>query len=167
MPPWMGTIFAKSSNSNGFENLLFLKHLMLDIPSLKSLPSSLCYRPSLYTLDMPLSFIECVPDEFWKMRKLRHLNFGYITLPAHPGKYCNSLESRTFISALHARDCTPDILGRIPNLQSLRISGDLSYYHSGLSRSLGKLSSLESLKLENECQMPEHSHILLVESQFP
>lgn len=133
MPPWMGTIFAKSSNSNGFENLLFLKHLMLDIPSLKSLPSSLCYRLSLYTLDMPLSFIECVPDEFWKMRKLRHLNFGYITLPAHPGKYCNSLESRTFISALHARDCTPDILGRIPNLQSLRISGDLSYYHSGMS----------------------------------
>ncbi|KAK9189851.1 hypothetical protein WN943_018450 [Citrus x changshan-huyou] len=90
LPPWMGTIFAKSSNSNGFENLHFLKHLMLDIPSLKSLPSSLCYRPSLYTLDMPLRFIECVPDEFWKMRKLRHLNFGYISLPAHP-EYIRSL----------------------------------------------------------------------------
>ncbi|KDO62573.1 hypothetical protein CISIN_1g039772mg [Citrus sinensis] len=105
---------------SGIENLFLLRYLKLNIPSLKSLPSSLLSNLlNLYTLDMPFSYIEHTADEFWKMNKLRHLNFGSITLPAHPGKYCGSLENLNFISALHPCCCTEDLLGRLPNLQNL------------------------------------------------
>ncbi|KAK9180479.1 hypothetical protein WN943_029688 [Citrus x changshan-huyou] len=101
------------------------------------------------------------------MNNLRHLNFGSITLPAHPRKYCRSLENLNFISALHPCCCTEDILGRLPNLRNLRIWGDLSYYQSLLSQSLCTLTCLESLKLVNESKMPTLSKIVLVEYQFP
>ncbi|KAK9209153.1 hypothetical protein WN944_001517 [Citrus x changshan-huyou] len=153
---------------SGIENLFLLRYLKLNIPSLKSLPPSLLSNlPNLYTLDMPFSYIDHTADEFWKMNKLRHLNFGSITLPAHPGKYCGSLENLNFISALHPCCCTEDILGRLPNLRNLRIWGDLSYYQFLLSQSLCRLSCLESLKLVNEIKMPAFSKIVLVEYQFP
>ncbi|KDO39924.1 hypothetical protein CISIN_1g048216mg [Citrus sinensis] len=122
---------------------------LLNIPSLKSLPSSLLSSLlNLYTLDMPFSYIDHTADEFWKVSKLRYLNFGAITLPAHPGKYCNSLENLNFISALHHCYCTEDILGRL--LVQILI-----------------LSCLESLKLANESKMPRRSNIILAEYQFP
>ncbi|KAH9802501.1 NB-ARC domain containing protein expressed [Citrus sinensis] len=153
---------------SGIENLFLLRYLKLNIPSLKSLPPSLLSNlPNLYTLDMPFSYIDHTADEFWKMNKLKHLNFGSITLPAHPGKYCGSLENLNFISALHPCCCTEDILGRLPNLRNLRIWGDLSYYQFLLSQSLCRLSCLESLKLVNESKMPAFSKIVLVEYQFP
>ncbi|KDO41694.1 hypothetical protein CISIN_1g003401mg [Citrus sinensis] len=153
---------------SGIENLFLLRYLKLNIPSLKSLPSSLLSNLlNLYTLDMPFSYIDHTADEFWKMNKLRHLNFGSITLPAHPGKYCGSLENLNFISALHPCCCTEDILGRLPNLRNLRIQGDLSYNQSLLSKSLCRLSCLESLKLANESKMPRLSKIALAEYLFP
>ncbi|XP_024034166.1 probable disease resistance protein At1g58390 [Citrus clementina] len=153
---------------SGIENLFLLRYLKLNIPSLKSLPSSLLSNLlNLYTLDMPFSYIDHTADEFWKMNKLRHLNFGSITLPAHPGKYCGSLENLNFISPLHPCCCTEDILGRLPNLQNLRIQGDLSYDQSLLSKSLCRLSCLESLKLANESKMPRLSKIVLAEYLFP
>ncbi|KAH9802534.1 hypothetical protein KPL71_001427 [Citrus sinensis] len=153
---------------SGIENLFLLRYLKLNIPSLKSLPSSLLSNlMNLYTLDMPFSYIDHMADEFWKMKKLRHLNFGSITLLAHPGKYCGSLENLNFISALHPCCCTEDILGRLPNLRNLRIRGDLSYNQSLLSKSLCRLSCLESLKLANESKMPRLSKIVLAEYLFP
>ncbi|XP_024955751.2 probable disease resistance protein At1g58390 isoform X1 [Citrus sinensis] len=153
---------------SGIENLFLLRYLKLNIPSLKILPSSLLSNLlNLYTLDMPFSYIDHTADEFWKMNKLRHLNFGSITLPAHPGKYCGSLENLNFISALHPCCCTEDILGRLPNLRNLRIRGDLSYNQSLLSKSLCRLSCLESLKLANESKMPRLSKIVLAEYLFP
>ncbi|KAH9763997.1 Disease resistance protein RPM1 [Citrus sinensis] len=153
---------------SGIENLFLLRYLKLNIPSLNSLPSSLLSNLlNLYTLDMPFSYIDHTADEFWKMNKLRHLNFGSITLPAHPGKFCGSLENLNFISALHPCCCTEDILGRLPNLRNLRIRGDLSYNQSLLSKSLCRLSCLESLKLANESKMPRLSKIVLAEYLFP
>ena len=77
---------------SGIENLFLLRYLKLNIPSLKSPPSSLLNSLlNLYTLVMTFSYIDHTADEFWKMSKLRYLNFGAITLPAHPGKYCGSL----------------------------------------------------------------------------
>ncbi|KAH9763973.1 putative disease resistance RPP8-like protein 2 [Citrus sinensis] len=153
---------------SGIENLFLLRYLKLNIPSLKILPSSLLSNLlNLYTLDMPFSYIDHTADEFWKMNKLRHLNFGSITLPAHPGKYCGSLENLNFISALHPCCCTEDILGRLPNLRNLRIRGDLSYYQFLLSQSICRLSCLESLKLVNESKMPRISKIILAEYLFP
>ncbi|KAH9803599.1 putative disease resistance RPP8-like protein 2 [Citrus sinensis] len=153
---------------SGIENLFFLRYLKLNIPSLKSLPSSfLSSISNLYTLDMPFSYIHHTADVFWEMNKLRHLNFGLFTLPAYPRNDCGSLENLNFISALHPRCCTPDILGRLPNLRKLRIHGDLSNNQSLLSKSLYKLSSLESLKLVNESKMPRLSKIVLDEYQFP
>ncbi|KAK9209676.1 hypothetical protein WN944_002044 [Citrus x changshan-huyou] len=101
------------------------------------------------------------------MNKLRHLNFGLITLPTYPGNYHGSLENLNFISALHPCCCSPGIFGRLPNLRNLRICGDLSYYQSLLSKSLYRLSCLESLKLVNESKMPRLSKIVLGEHQFP
>ncbi|GAY31866.1 hypothetical protein CUMW_272560 [Citrus unshiu] len=49
-----------------------------------------------------------------------HLNFGSITLPAPPNNYCSSPKNLIFISALHPSSGTPDILGRLPNLQTLK-----------------------------------------------
>ncbi|KAH9802509.1 NB-ARC domain-containing protein [Citrus sinensis] len=150
------------------ENLSLLRYLKLNIPSLKSLPLSFFnYLLNLYTLDMPFSYIDHTADEFWKMKKLRHLNFGSITLPAHPGNYCGSLENLNFISALYPCCCTKDLLGRLPNLRNLRIQGDLSYNQSLLSKSLCRLSCLESLKLANESKMPRLSKIILAEYVFP
>ncbi|KAK9214155.1 hypothetical protein WN944_006143 [Citrus x changshan-huyou] len=85
---------------------------------------------------MPSSYIDHSPEDIWMMQKLSHLNFGSITLPAPPKNYYRSLKNLIFISALHPRSCTPYILGRLPNVQTLRISGDLSHYHSGVSKSL-------------------------------
>lgn len=101
-------------------------------------PSSLCNPLNLYTLDMLSSFIDCVPVEFWTVHELMPLNSGYITLPPHPGKYCRSLENINFISALtyDPSCCTPDILGRLPNLEHLRTHRDLSYYQPALSLGL-------------------------------
>ncbi|KAK9209160.1 hypothetical protein WN944_001524 [Citrus x changshan-huyou] len=153
---------------SGIENLFLLRYLKLNIPSLKSLPSSLLSNLlNLYTLDMPFSYIDHTADEFWKMNNLRHLNFGSITLPAHPGKYCGSLENLNFISALHPCCCTEDILGRLPSLRNLCILGDLSYNQSLLSKSICRLSCLGSLKLVNESKMPRLSKIILAEYLFP
>ncbi|KAH9802497.1 NB-ARC domain-containing protein [Citrus sinensis] len=69
--------------------------------------------------------------------------------------------------ALHPCCCTEDILGRLPNLRNLRIRGDLSYNQSLLSKSLCRLSCLESLKLVNESKMPRLSKIVLAEYLFP
>ncbi|KAH9718135.1 Disease resistance protein RPP13 [Citrus sinensis] len=163
----LGSLFLDQYPA-GIENLSRLRYLKLNIPSLKSLPSSLLSNLlNLYTLDMPSSYIDHTADDIWKLNKLRHLNFGLITLPAHPGKYCSSLENLNFISALHPRCCTPDILGRLPKLGSLQICGDLNYYQSLLSKSLHGLSCLESLKLVNESKMPRLSKIVLFENQFP
>ncbi|KAK9209677.1 hypothetical protein WN944_002045 [Citrus x changshan-huyou] len=153
---------------SGIEILFFLRYLKLNIPSLKSLPSSfLSSISNLYTLDMPFSYIHHTADVFWEMNKLRHLNFGLFTLPAYPRDDCSSLENLNFISALHPCCCTPDILGRLPNLRKLRIHGDLSNNQSLLSKSLYKLNCLESLKLVNESKMPRLSKIVLDEYQFP
>ncbi|KDO62576.1 hypothetical protein CISIN_1g037759mg, partial [Citrus sinensis] len=150
------------------EYVFLLRYLNLNIPSLKSLPSSLLNSLlNLYTLDMPFSYIDHTADEFWKMSKLRYLNFGSITLSAHPGKYCGSLENLDFISALHPCCCPEDILGRLPNLQNIQIWGDLIYYQSLLSKILYRLSCLESLKLAKESKIPRRSNIILAKYQFP
>ncbi|GAY31868.1 hypothetical protein CUMW_272570 [Citrus unshiu] len=148
----------------GLENLFYLKYLKLNIPSLKCLPSLLCTLLNLQTLEMPSSYIDQSPEDIWMMQKLMHLNFGSITLPAPPKNYCISLKNLNFISALHPSSCTPDILGRLPNVQTLRISGDLSCYHPGVSKSLCELHKLERLKLVNESKL---SRIVLSEYQFP
>ncbi|KAL5735965.1 hypothetical protein ACOSQ2_030753 [Xanthoceras sorbifolium] len=149
------------------ENLVLLRYLKLNIPSLTSIPSSLCNLLNLYTLDMPFSRVGEAPFGIWKMHKLRHLNFAFIKLPAHPGKYCNSLENLNFISALCPSSCTEDILERLPNLLTLRIHGDLRSHQSLLSKSLAKLLCLESLKLVNENKTPELPSIVLGDYQFP
>ena len=148
----------------GLENLFHLKYLKLNIPSLKCLPSLLCTLLNLETLEMPSSYIDQSPEDIWMMQKLRHLNFGSITLPAPPKNYSSSLKNLIFISALNPSSCTPDILGRLPSVQTLRISGDLSYYQSGVSKSLCELHKLECLKLVNESKP---SRMVLFEYQFP
>ena len=163
----LGSLVLNQYPSN-IENLSLLRYLKLNIPSLKSLPSSFFnYLSKMYTLNMLFSDIDNTADEFWKMNKLRHLNFGSIILPARPGKYCGSLENVNFISALHPCCCTEDILGRLPSLRNLCILGDLSYNQSLLSKSLCRLSCLESLKLANESKMPRLSKIVLAEYLFP
>ncbi|KAH9751221.1 Disease resistance RPP8-like protein 3 [Citrus sinensis] len=147
----------------GLENLYLLKYLKLNIPSLKCLPSMLCLL-HLQTLEMPSSYIDHSPEDIWMMQKLMHLNFGSITLPAPPKNYSSSLKNLIFISALIPSSCTPDILGRLPSVQTLRISGDLSYYQSGVSKSLCELHKLECLKLVNESKP---SRMVLSEYQFP
>ena len=101
------------------------------------------------------------------MQKLMHLNFGSITMPSPPNNYSSSLKDLIFISAVHPSSCTPDILGRLPNVQTLRISGDLSYHHSGVSKSLCELHKLECLKLVNEGKMWQFSRMILSEYKFP
>ncbi|KDO39041.1 hypothetical protein CISIN_1g0038902mg, partial [Citrus sinensis] len=148
----------------GLENLFHLKYLKLNIPSLKCLPSLLCTLLNLQTLEMPSSYVDQSPEDIWMMQKLMHLNFGSITLPAPPKNYSSSLKNLIFISTLNPSSCTPDILGRLPNVQTLRISGDLSCYHSGVSKSLCELHKLECLKLVNE---RKPSRMVLYEYQFP
>ncbi|KAH9751228.1 hypothetical protein KPL71_014205 [Citrus sinensis] len=135
-----------------------------NIPSLKCLPSLLCTLLNLQTLEMPSSYIDQSPEDIWMMQKLMHLNFGSITLPAPPKNYSSSLKNLIFISALNPSSCTPDILGRLPSVRTLRISGDLSYYQSGVSKSLCELHKLECLKLVNESKP---SRMVLSEYQFP
>ncbi|GAY66355.1 hypothetical protein CUMW_248100, partial [Citrus unshiu] len=97
---------------SGIQNLFLLRYLKLNIPSFKTLASSLFSSLlNLYTVEMPFSCKDHTTDEFWKMSKLRYLNFGSIILPAHPGKYCGSLENLNFISALHPCRYTEDLLG--------------------------------------------------------
>jgi len=148
----------------GLDNLFHLKYLKLNIPSLKCLPSPLCTLSNLQTLDMPSSYVDQTPEDIWKMQKLMHLNFGSISLPAPPKNYSSSLKNLIFISALHPSSCTPDILCRLPNLQTLRVSGDLSCYHSGVSKSVCELHKVECLKLVNESKL---SRMVLSEYQFP
>ncbi|KAH9751199.1 Disease resistance protein RPM1 [Citrus sinensis] len=148
----------------GLENLFLLKYLKLNIPSLKRLPSLLCTLLNLETLEMPSSYIDQSPEDIWMMQKLMHLNFGSITLPAPPKNYSSSLKNLIFISALNPSSCTPDILDRLPSVRTLRISGDLSYYQSGVSKSLCELHKLECLKLVNESKP---SWMVLSEYQFP
>ncbi|KAH9685236.1 Disease resistance protein RPM1 [Citrus sinensis] len=151
----------------GLENLFYLKYLKLNIPSLQCFPSLLCTLLNLETLEMPSSYIDQSPEDIWMMQKLMHLNFGSITLPAPPKNYSSSLKNLIFISALHPSSCTPDILGRLPNVRTFRISGDLSYYHSGVSKSLCKLHKLECLKLVNKGKMWQLSRMVLSEYKFP
>ncbi|KAK0602376.1 hypothetical protein LWI29_032707 [Acer saccharum] len=149
----------------GIENFVLLRYLKLNIPSVTSIPSSLCNLLNLYTLDMPSSHISEAPFDIWKMHKLRHLNFASIKLPAPPGIYCYSLENLNFISALCSSSCTEDLLARLPNLQTLKIYGDLGSHQSMLSKSLA--ICLESLKLVNESKTTGSPSIVLSEYQFP
>ncbi|XP_052296979.1 disease resistance RPP8-like protein 3 [Citrus sinensis] len=151
----------------GLENLFHLKYLKLNIPSLNCLPSLLCTLLNLQTLEMPASYIDHSPEGIWMMQKLMHLNFGSINLPAPPKNYSSSLKNLIFISSLNPSSCTPDILGRLPNVQTLRISGDLSHYHSGVSKSLCELHKLECLQLVHEGRMWQLSRMVLSEYQFP
>ncbi|XP_052296981.1 toMV resistant protein Tm-2 netted virescent-like [Citrus sinensis] len=148
----------------GLENLFLLKYLQLNIPTLKCLPLLICTLLNLETLEMPAGYIDHSPEGIWMMQKLMHLNFDSITLPAPPKNYSSSLKNLIFISALHPSSCTPDILSRLPTVQTLRISGDLSHYHSGVSKSLCELHKLECLKLVNGSKL---SRMVLSEYQFP
>ncbi|XP_044473257.1 probable disease resistance protein At1g58390 [Mangifera indica] len=152
----------------GIETSFLLRYLKLNIPSLTRVLSELCNNLlNLYTLDMPNGSTDDTTHDIWKMHKLRRLNFKLIKLPAHPGKYCNSLENLNFISTLHPSSCTQGVLSRLPNLPSLRIHGNLSSYQSTLSESLCKPLNLESLMLVNKSENSMISAIKLSEYQFP
>ncbi|KAH9802524.1 hypothetical protein KPL71_001423 [Citrus sinensis] len=57
---------------SGIQNLFLLRYLKLNIPSLKTLASSLFSSLlNLYTVEMPFSCKDHTTDEFWKMSKLR------------------------------------------------------------------------------------------------
>ena len=101
------------------------------------------------------------------MNKLRHLNFGSIILPAHPGKYCSSLENLNFITAMHPCCCTEDILNILPNPQNLWIGGDLYFYQFLMSQSLCRFRCLKSLKMVNESKMPRLFKIVCAKYLLP
>ncbi|KAH9763965.1 putative disease resistance protein [Citrus sinensis] len=57
---------------SGIQNLFLLRYLKLNIPSFKTLASSLFSSLlNLYTVEMPFSCKDHTTDEFWKMSKLR------------------------------------------------------------------------------------------------
>ncbi|KAH9802528.1 hypothetical protein KPL71_001423 [Citrus sinensis] len=62
---------------SGIQNLFLLRYLKLNIPSLKTLASSLFSSLlNLYTVEMPFSCKDHTTDEFWKMSKLRSKQSG-------------------------------------------------------------------------------------------
>ncbi|KAH9751234.1 putative disease resistance RPP8-like protein 2 [Citrus sinensis] len=146
----------------GLDNLFHLKYLKLNIPSLKCLPSPLCTLSNLQTLDMPSSYVDHV------RKKQAPRSQSATTTPVRSRSVTTTLvRSRTVtndLPALHPSSCTPDILCRLPNLQTLRVSGDLSCYHSGVSKSVCELHKVECLKLVNESKL---SRMVLSKYQFP
>lgn len=106
---------------------------------------------------MTSSYVDCVPCEFWKMHKLMRLNFGYITLPA-------ACRSRKILQLF---GWSVDVFARSPNLQSPQIYGDLSSYQCRLSKSPGKPTCLQYLKLVNKSKLSQLPSIVVGEYQFP
>lgn len=138
----------------GIEILCLLRYLKLNIPSLKS------------------SFVTKQPSESFYSRhdiQLRRLCALWILEDAQTDAskfwlYHSACRSRKILRLF---GWSVDVFARLPNLQSPQIYGDLSSYQCRLSKSPGKPTCLQYLKLVNKSKLSQLPSIVVGEYQFP
>ncbi|KAH7521625.1 hypothetical protein FEM48_Zijuj07G0052900 [Ziziphus jujuba var. spinosa] len=140
--------------------LVFLRHLKISCVNyhveLESIPASICKLPYLETIHVEGSIAECLPNEIWMMRQLRHLQVngvdGGIKLPRPPSKGDHTLSKLQVLSGVEV-DVETAILFRkslFPNLRKLYILKHPHYADcdddKSIQASTEMLASLESLQ---------------------
>ena len=157
---FLRTLFSYDSKYIGFENLYSLEKVFHLVNSrclaLKAnwefvIPSiNLLWNPSTLIICCEKDFI--APIEFWRMHKLRHVEFPnrnlYLPNPPSIDKDITIMENLETLKGMDDFSLSEDVVKRIPNIEKLDVNYSvellervnyLSYLHC--------LSKLESLRL--------------------
>lgn len=144
-----------------FGKLTNLRYLRLRAPNAKHLRSSIVNLSKLETLDMRESHLVSLPHGIWKMQFLRHLYLrGATSLPRTRSiDYYRALPNLQTLSGVNPNKDLKWLMVRakFPNVKKLRICFDLGTPDKDavFLNSLDHLCHLQSLRVENQTQLPD------------
>ncbi|KAK6123585.1 hypothetical protein DH2020_042674 [Rehmannia glutinosa] len=133
--------------------LVHLRYITLSF-NLAILPSHFSKLWNLQTLIVDTTFRTLeIKADIWKMIQLRHLKTNASATLPKTGKSSKEGEKLQTLGTISPQSCTEEVFDRARNLKKLGIRGRLALLLEGKSGSfdsLGKLGSLEKLKLLND-----------------
>ncbi|GAB4838897.1 hypothetical protein Ancab_028432 [Ancistrocladus abbreviatus] len=134
-------------------DLLNLRYLKINAPSLRQFPSSLLNLWSLRTLDMKSTKLTNVPKDIYKMQNLQHLFLsGAVKFPEPSSKQSDlecSLQTLSTVAPGHGT-ATLVRMGALAGMTRLGLSDSSSDADWSLLEDLHKLQNLESLKIASQ-----------------
>jgi hypothetical protein len=146
----MGTF---SSIPKKIEELILLRYLRIQTGELDVMPASICNLWSLETLDMRNSKIKCLPNEVWRLQKLKHLYLGGPT--SLPRTNTKALPNLQVLTGIAINQDTESLLAkaRFPNVKKLGLHS-LRWKEPTLLSSLHPLPHLQTLKINGLNHLP-------------
>uniref|UniRef100_A0A2N9ECY3 NB-ARC domain-containing protein n=1 Tax=Fagus sylvatica TaxID=28930 RepID=A0A2N9ECY3_FAGSY len=144
------------------EKLILLRYLRIQTSKLDVMPASICSLSNLETLDMRNSTIKRLPEEIWKLQKLKHL---YLSGPTSlPRRIKNALPNLQVITGIAISQDTESLLAkaRFPNVKKFGLHSLMKGKSSWLP-SLHPLPYLQTLKINGLFHLPspEPFHLTL------
>ncbi|GAB4838896.1 hypothetical protein Ancab_028431 [Ancistrocladus abbreviatus] len=135
------------------EDLLNLRYLKINAPSLRQFPTSLVSLWHLQTLDMRSTKLTNVPKEIYEMQSLQHLFLsGAVKFPEPSSKLLDSEWSLQTLSTVAPGQGTATLvrMGAFASMTRLGLSDSSSEADWSLLADLNKMQNLESLKIASQ-----------------
>jgi len=130
--------------------LIHLRYLGIESDALKAIPHSIGNLINLETLNMKGTFLNCLPKEIWKLRRLRNL---YVSGPVSlPNDLDPEVEVLGNLQVLSTVSLKPQSSLRIPNVRKLGLwfaSDESNTEVVDAVKSLHHLHRLRTLKIIN------------------
>jgi hypothetical protein len=160
----LGNMGVFSSIPKKIKKLILLRYLRIQTDELGVMPASICNLWNLETLDMRNSKIKCLPNEVWRLQKLKHLYLGGPT--SLPRTNTKALPNLQVLTGIAINQDTESLLARarFPNVKKLGLHS-LRWREAEptLLSSLHPLPHLQTLKINGLYDLPsqESFHLTL------
>ncbi|GMY21884.1 putative late blight resistance protein homolog R1B-16 [Fagus crenata] len=155
----LGNMGTFSSISKKIEKLILLRYLRIQTGELGVMPASICNLLNLETLDMRNSKIKCLPNEVWRLQKLKHLYLGGPT--SLPRTNTKALPNLQVLTGMAINEDTESLLAkaRFPNVKKLGLHS--RWTEPTLLSSLHPLPHLQTLKINGLNHLPRQESLHL------
>ena len=149
----LGNMVTYSLSPKKIEKLILVRYLRIQPGELDVMPASICSLWNLETLDMRKSKIKCLPNEVWRLQKLKHFYLGGPTSLPRTNK--ETLPNLQVLTGIAINQDTENLLAnaRFPNVKKLGLHSS-SGVESTLLSSLPSLSHLLTLKINGLFDLP-------------
>lgn len=161
----LGNMATLSSNAKKIEKLILVRYLRIQPGELDVMPASICSLWNLETLDMRKSKINCLPNELWRLQKLKHLYLGGPT--SLPRTNTKALPNLQVLTGIAINQDTESLLAkaRFPNLKKLGLHSSSGVEPTLLSN-LHPLTHLKTLKICGLFDLPSAESFQLALSKI-